>query len=105
MPENNPWRGRVVRDPALRGEVVGREARAGEFELIGEKRGDWTDGQPVIPSAAKARQIQSALKSALLQQLEGEAAALGNLDVAAIHGKTGISTLEDQIAINPVDGG
>jgi hypothetical protein len=92
--------GRTVRDPALGGEVVGREAREGEFEISGEKRGDWTDGELIIPSTAKAQQIHSALKNALIKQLEAEAATLGDPDAVAIHGKTGISTLEDQIAIN-----
>lgn len=95
--------GRTVRNPSLRAEVVGREAREGEFEISGEKRGDWTDGELIVPSTAKAQQIHSALKAALIKQLEAEAATLGDLDTVAIHGKTGISSLEDQIAVNPAE--
>lgn len=96
--------GRIVRDAALSAEVVGREAREGEFEVSAEKRGDWTSGEVLIPSTAKAQQIRGALKSALIKQLEVDAATLGDIDLVAIHGKTGVSSLEDQIAINPVDG-
>ena len=104
MPEVPKRPGRIVRDAAMSRQVIGREAREGEFEIIGEKRGDWTTAEPMIPSTAKAQQIHSALKDALIKQLEADARTLGNLDEVAIHGKTGVSTLEDQgIAINPAD--
>lgn len=104
MPEIPEKRtGRIIRDPARTAEVVGREALEGEFEVRGEKRGDWTDGEVLIPSTAKALQIQGALKNALIKQLETEAATLGDLDSVAVHGKTGISTVDDQIAINPIE--
>jgi hypothetical protein len=96
--------GRVVRDPALRADVVGREAREGEFEVSAQRTGDWTSSEVILPSRAKATQIHSALKNALIKQLEAERATLGDVEEFAIHGKTGISTLEEQVAIDHEEG-
>ena len=86
--------GRVVRDPALADRVIGREVREGELEVSAEKVGDWSSGEKIVPSTKQARKIQSALKDTLRAQLETEAASLGDIDTVAIHGRTGISTLE-----------
>jgi hypothetical protein len=78
-------------------------SREDKLEIRAERLGEWTNAEQLYPSAEKAQQIQSALKKTLIEQLEAEAARLGDRSSAAIHGKTGISTLEDQIRVNPAE--
>lgn len=97
MADDNPRPvGRVVRDPAFRNEVLGRENREGELEVVAERTDDWVTGaRTITPSPAKAQQVQSALKEALKAQLATEAASIGgDADLLAIHGRTGVSNLE-----------
>ncbi len=57
----------------------------------------------VLPSAVQAR-VRTTLKKALQDQLAKEARTLGRITgpdggLAAIHGKTGISTIEDEVIL------
>ena len=57
----------------------------------------------VLPSSVQTR-VRSTLKKALQDQLAKEAKTLGRLTgpdggLAAIHGKTGVSTMEDEVIL------
>jgi hypothetical protein len=86
--------GRIVRDPALSDEVLGRPNRLGELEVLAEKKEAWaTSPTTIVPSVDRARNIQGALKDALKAQLQAEAQTIGiDPDLVAIHGRTGVST-------------
>jgi hypothetical protein len=91
--------GRTVRDPARSAEVIGRPIREGELEVFAEKVQDWTANPATIkPSRDKAQEIHGALKKALQDQLLAEADSIGaDPDTLALHGRTGISTMPEEL--------